>query len=202
MADEYRIEAGPAASRERGCDSVARVDQEAEAIGFDEIPAAGTARSGVTAAAPDHRQPHRAQSSACLDSSPRPRRRRAPTSQLATLPPRARAATSFFTPQAAMACLASGRSRIESRPRSLRHPRLVADPWPADRLPCRMRPHMARSSRLQSRPRPDGPGLTRTSGRGSRAQVSGERSATSAPGTSCEMPVGASTMRAAARVEM
>jgi len=47
-----------------------------------------------------------------------PRRLTAPTSQLATLPPRASAATSFSTPHAAIACLASGSFRISSRPRS------------------------------------------------------------------------------------
>ena len=69
MADEYRIEPEDVAKGEGCGHPVPRVDEEAEAILFDEVSAAGPATTGIAATAPDHREPHRWKNSQAYSTS-------------------------------------------------------------------------------------------------------------------------------------
>ncbi len=59
MAHEHGIEAGRIIGRERHRHAVAGIDQDGEAIGFQEVSAARLPTPRIPAAAPDHGQSHR-----------------------------------------------------------------------------------------------------------------------------------------------
>jgi hypothetical protein len=58
MTDEDHVERGRFGARQRGGDAKTRIDEDAEAIGLDDVAAAWTPMSGIPATPADHREPH------------------------------------------------------------------------------------------------------------------------------------------------